>query len=57
MLQKEENLIKIKTKVYSIVTIINVACGIRINNVELKKISVLYSCVLSTELLSQQIGN
>ena len=43
---KGENLIKIKTKVFSIVTIINVAYGIRTDNAELKSISAQYSCVL-----------
>ena len=46
---KGEKLIKIKTIIFSIVTIINVAYGIRTNSAELKNISVHYSCVLPTE--------
>ena len=40
---------KIKTIVCSIVTIINVAHGIRTKNAEFKNISVQYSRVLPTE--------
>ena len=42
---KGGNLIKIKTKVFSVVTIINVACRIRTNNAELKA---AYSLTMNT---------
>ena len=48
---------KIKTIVFSIVTIINVAYGIQTNNVELKNISVQYSSALSIEPRRQLIAN
>ena len=48
---------KIKTIVFSIVTIINAAYGIRTNNAELKSISVKYSRVLPTEPRRQLIAN
>ena len=48
---------KIKTIVLSIVTIINVAYGIRTNNAALKNISVQYSRVLPTEPRRQPISN
>ena len=54
---KGENLIKIKTIVFSIVTIINVAHGIRTNKAELKNISVQYTRVLPTEPRRQLIAN
>ena len=47
---------KIKTKVSTIVTIINVTYGIRNNEKELKTI-VLYSHALPTEPRRQPIGN
>ena len=46
---KKRNLIKIKTIVFSIVTIINVAYEILTNNAELKNISVQCSRALPTE--------
>ena len=48
---------KNKTKVFKVVTKINVACRIRTNNTELKNISVQYSRVLSTESPKQLIAN
>ena len=57
MLKKGENLIKVKTIVFSIVTIINAMYGIRTNNAELKNISVQYSRVLPTEPRRQLIAN
>ena len=54
---KGENLIKIKTIVFSIVTIINVTYGIRTNNAELKNISVQYSRFLPIEPRRQLIAN
>ena len=57
ILQKKENLIKIKTIVFSIVTILSVAYGIRTNKAELKNISMQYSRVLPTELRRQMIAN
>ena len=54
---KRRNLIIIKTIVFSIVTIINVAYEIRTNNAELKNISVQSLRVLPTEPCRQLIPN
>ena len=48
---------KNKTKVFTVVTKINVACRIRTSNAELKNITVQYSRVLSTEPPKQLIAN
>ena len=48
---------KNKTKVFKVVTKINVAFRIRTNNAELKNISVQYSRVLPTEPPKQLIAN
>ena len=48
---------KNKTKVFKVVTKINVACRIRTNKAELKNISVQYSRLLPTEPPKQLIAS